>query len=128
MEIPEPMIDGQVENMLQDTARRMQSQGLNLELYLKYTGMTLDQMKEQMRPQAVKRIETRLVLEEVVKQENIEVSDERLDEEIVKMAAAYQMESDKLKEYMSEQDKKQMKEDLAVQEAVDFLVAEAKLV
>ena len=75
MEIPEPMIDGQVENMLQDTARRMQSQGLNLELYLKYTGMTLDQMKEQMRPQAVKRIETRLVLEEVVKQENIEVSD-----------------------------------------------------
>ena len=128
MEIPEPMIDGQVENMLQDTARRMQSQGLNLELYLKYTGMTLDQMKENMRPQAVKRIETRLVLEEVVKQENIEVSDERLDEEIVKMAATYQMESDKLKEYMSEQDKKQMKEDLAVQEAVDFLVAEAKLV
>ena len=128
MEIPEPMIDGQVENMLQDTARRMQSQGLNLELYLKYTGMTLDQMKEQMRPQAVKRIETRLVLEEVVKQENIEVSDERLDEEIAKMAAAYQMEADKLKEYMSEQDKKQMKEDLAVQEAVDFLVAEAKLV
>ena len=128
MEIPEPMIDGQVENMLQDTARRMQSQGLNLELYLKYTGMTLDQMKENMRPHAVKRIETRLVLEEVVKQENIEVSDERLDEEIAKMAAAYQMEADKLKEYMSEQDKKQMKEDLAVQEAVDFLVAEAKLV
>ena len=128
MEIPEPMIDGQVENMLQDTARRMQSQGLNLELYLKYTGMTLDQMKENMRPQAVTRIETRLVLEEVVKQENIEVSDERLDEEIAKMAAAYQMEADKLKEYMSEQDKKQMKEDLAVQEAVDFLVAEAKLV
>ena len=128
MEIPEPMIDGQVENMLQDTARRMQSQGLNLELYLKYTGMTLDPMKENMRPQAVKRIETRLVLEEVVKQENIEVSDERLDEEIAKMAAAYQMEADKLKEYMSEQDKKQMKEDLAVQEAVDFLVAEAKLV
>ncbi len=63
MEIPEPMIDGQVENMLQDTARRMQSQGLNLELYLKYTGMTLDQMKENMSPQAVKRIQTRLVLE-----------------------------------------------------------------
>ena len=128
MEIPEPMIDGQVENMLQDTARRMQSQGLNLELYLKYTGMTLDQMKENMRPQAVKRIETRLVLEEVVKQENIEVSDERLDEEIAKMAAAYQMEADKLKGYMSDRDKDQMKEDIAVQEAVDFLVAEAKLV
>ena len=128
MEIPERMIDGQVENMVQDTARRMQSQGLDLEMYLKYTGMTLDQMKEQMRPQAVKRIETRLVLEQIVKQENIEISDERLDEEIAKMAAAYQMEADKLKEYMSEQDKAQMKEDLAVQEAVDFLVAEAKLV
>ena len=128
MEIPERMIDGQVENMVQDTARRMQSQGLDLEMYLKYTGMTLEQMKEQMRPQAVKRIETRLVLEQIVKQENIEISDERLDEEIAKMAAAYQMEADKLKEYMSEQDKVQMKEDLAVQEAVDFLVAEAKLV
>lgn len=128
MEIPERMIDGQVENMVQDTARRMQSQGLDLEMYLKYTGMTLEQMKEQMRPQAVKRIETRLVLEQIVKQENIEISDERLDEEIAKMAAAYQMEADKLKEYMSEQDKAQMKEDLAVQEAVDFLVAEAKLV
>lgn len=128
MEIPERMIDGQVENMLQDTARKMQSQGLDMELYLKYTGMTLDQMKEQMRPQAVKRIQTRLVLEEVVKQENIQISDERLDEEVAKMAAAYQMEADKLKEYMSEQDKTQMKEDLAVQEAVDFLVAEAKLV
>ena len=121
MEIPEPMIDGQVENMLQDTARRMQSQGLNLELYLKYTGMTLDQMKEQMRPQAVKRIETRLVLEEVVKQENIEVSEERLDEELQKMADSYKMEVDKLKEYMGENEKKQMKEDIAIQEAVTLI-------
>ena len=78
--------------------------------------------------QALKRIQTRLVLEEVVKAEDIQVSDERLDEELAKMAAAYQMEVDKLKEYMSDRDKEQMKEDLAVQEAVDFLVAEAKLV
>ena len=95
---------------------------------MKYTGMTMDSMRDQMRPQALKRIQTRLVLEEVVKAENIQVPDERLDEEIAKMAAAYQMESDKLKEYMSDRDKEQMKEDLAVQEAVDFLVAEAKLV
>ena len=80
-----------------------------------------------MKPQALKRIQTRLVLEEVVKAENIQVSDERLDEEIAKMAEAYQMEADKLKSYMSDRDKDQMKEDIAVQEAVDLLVAEAKL-
>ena len=86
MEIPDRMIDGQVENMIQDTARRMQSQGLDLQQYLKYTGMTLDQMKEQARPQAIKRIQTRLVLEAVAKAENIQISDEQLDEEIGKMA------------------------------------------
>ena len=128
MEIPDRMVEGQIDNMVQDTARRMESQGLNMDLYMKYTGMTMEQMREQMKPQALKRIQTRLVLEEVVKAENLQVSDERLDEEIAKMAAAYQMESDKLKEYMSDRDKEQMKEDLAVQEAVDFLVAEAKLV
>ena len=128
MEFPDRMIDGQVENMIQDTARRMQSQGLDLQQYLKYTGMTLDQMKEQARPQAIKRIQTRLVLEAVAKAENIQISDEKLDEEIGKMAQSYQMEADKLKSYMTEQDKDQMKEDLAVQEAVDLLVAEAKLV
>jgi trigger factor len=114
--------------MVQDTARRMESQGLNMDLYMKYTGMTMEQMREQMKPQALKRIQTRLVLEEVVKAENLQVSDERLDEEIAKMAATYQMEADKLKDYMSDRDKDQMKEDIAVQEAVDFLVAEAKLV
>ena len=128
LEIPDKMVESQIDNMVQDTARRMQGQGLSMDMYMKYTGMTMDSMRDQMRPQALKRIQTRLVLEEVVKAENIQVPDERLDEEIAKMAAAYQMESDKLKEYMSDRDKEQMKEDLAVQEAVDFLVAEAKLV
>ena len=128
MEIPDKMVEGQIDNMVQDTARRMQSQGLSMEMYMKYTGMTMESMREQMQPQALKRIQTRLVLEEVAKAENIQVSDERLDEEIAKMAVSYQMEADKLKEYMSDHDKDQMKEDLAVQEAVDFLVAEAKLV
>ena len=128
MEIPDRMVEGQIDNMVQDTARRMESQGLSMDLYMKYTGMTMEQMREQMKPQALKRIQTRLVLEEVVKAENLQVSDERLDEEIAKMAAAYQMEADKLKDYMSDRDKDQMKEDIAVQEAVDFLVAEAKLV
>lgn len=127
MEIPDRMLDSQIDNMVQDTARRMESQGLSMDLYMKYTGMTMEQMREQMKPQALKRIQTRLVLEEVVKAENIQVSDERLDEEIAKMAEAYQMEADKLKSYMSDRDKDQMKEDIAVQEAVDLLVAEAKL-
>ena len=128
LEIPDKMVESQIDNMVQDTARRMQGQGLSMDMYMKYTGMTMDTMRDQMRPQALKRIQTRLVLEEVVKAEDIQVSDERLDEELAKMAAAYQMEVDKLKEYMSDRDKEQMKEDLAVQEAVDFLVAEAKLV
>ena len=128
MEIPDRMLDGQIDNMVQEMARNMESQGLSMDLYLKYTGMTSEQIREQMRPQAEKRIKTRLTLEAVVKAENIQVSDERLDEEIAKMAESYKMEADKLKEYMTDRDKDQMKEDIAVQEAVDFLVAEAKLV
>ena len=127
MEIPYKMIDAQAENMVQDMARRMQSQGLSLDMYLKYTGMTAEQMKEQARPDAEKRIRTRLVLEAVAQAENIQISDEKVDEEVAKMAEAYKMEVDKLKSYMSESDIKQMKEDLAVQQAVDLLVAEAKL-
>ena len=127
MEIPDKMIDAQAENMVQDMARRMQSQGLSLDMYLKYTGMTVEQIKEQARPDAEKRIRTRLVLEAVAKAENIQISDEKVDEEVAKMAEAYKMEVDKLKSYMSESDIKQMKEDLAVQQAVDLLVAEAKL-
>ena len=127
MEIPDKMIDAQAENMVQDMARRMQSQGLSLDMYLKYTGTTVEQMKEQARPDAEKRIRTRLVLEAVAQAENIQISDEKVDEEVAKMAEAYKMEVEKLKSYMSESDVKQMKEDLAVQQAVDLLVAEAKL-
>ena len=127
MEIPEAMIDSELDNMVSEYARNMQNHGISLEQYMQYTGMTIDKLKEQMRPQAVKRIETRLVLEAVVKAENIQVTDEKVDEEIGKMAAAYKMEPEKLKGYMGEAEIASMKEDLAVQEAVDFLVAEAKL-
>ena len=128
MDIPEPMIDSQVNNMVNDYARRMQSQGLSLDQYMKFTGMTLETLKEQMKPQALKRIQTRLVLEAVVKAENIAVSDEAVEKEIATMAESYKMEADQVKEYLGESGIEQMKEDLAVQEAVDFLVAEAKLV
>ncbi len=97
MEIPEAMINTQINNMINDYARRMQSQGLSLDDYMKYTGMTIEKLGEQMKPQAVKRIETRLVLEAVAKAENIQVSDEAMDAEIEGMAAAYKMERISLK-------------------------------
>ena len=84
--------------------------------------MTAEKMLEELRPQAVKRIQTRLVLEAIVKAENIEITDERIDEELAKMAEAYKMEVEKLKEFMGENEKAQMKMDLAVQEAVTLVV------
>ena len=125
MEIPEAMIDTQVNQMAQDFAQRIQQQGLSMEQYFQFTGMTAEKMMEELRPQAVKRIETRLVLEAIAKAENIEITDEKIDEELAKMAEAYKMEVEKLKEFMGENEKEQMKMDLAVQDAVTFLVDNA---
>ncbi len=122
MEIPEAMIDTQVQQMAQEFAQRMQSQGLTMEQYFQFTGLTADKMMEDMRPQAVKRIETRLVLEAIAKAENIEITEEKVDAEISKMAEMYKMEVEKLKEYMGEAEKEQMKADMAVQEAVTLIV------
>lgn len=125
MDIPEAMIEFRVRQMADDFARRIQQQGLTVEQYFQFTGMTAEKMMEEMRPQAEKSIKTRLVLEAIVKAENIEVSDERVEEELTKMAEAYQMEVEKLKEFMGENEKKQIKEDLAVQEAITLLVNES---
>ena len=125
MEIPEAMIDTQVNQMAQDFAQRIQQQGLSMEQYFQFTGMTAESMMEELRPQAVKRIETRLVLEAIAKAENIEITDERIDEELAKMAEAYKMEVEKLKEFMGENEKEQLKMDLAVQDAVTFLADNA---
>lgn len=125
MVIPDAMIDTQARQMLDDFSQRMAQQGLTIEQYYQFTGSSAEKMMEDLKPQAVKRIQTRLVLEAIAKAENIEISDEKLDEEIAKMAEAYKMEADKLKEYMGEAEKKQMKEDMAVQEAVTFLVENA---
>ena len=125
MVIPEAMILTQQRQMADDFAQRLQMQGLSIDQYFQFTGLTREKFLEQMKPQAEKRIRTRLVLEAIVAAENIEVSDERLDEELAKMAESYKMEVEKLKEFMGENEKKQMKEDLAVQEAVTFLVENA---
>ena len=125
MDIPQPMIDLQVKQMADDFAMRIQQQGLSLEQYFQFTGMTAEKMMEELQPQAEKRIKTRLVLEAVAKAEDIQVTEERLDEELAKMAEQYQMEVEKLKELIGDQEKEQMKEDIAVQDAVTFLADSA---
>jgi len=125
MDIPEPMVDVETRQMFNDQARRMQQQGLNMEQYFQFTGMTEEKMLEELRPMAENRIKTRLVLEEIAKTENIEVSDERLEEELQKVAEAYQMEIDKIKEFIGEEEKARMREDIAVQEAITLLVEHA---
>lgn len=121
MEIPEAMINEQVRRMADDFSRRIQAQGITFEQYMQFTGMTVDQMLDQMKPEALKRIQNSLVLEAIAKAENIEISDERVDEEIAKMAEQYKMEVDKLKEIMGEQEREQMKNDLAIQAAVEMI-------
>ena len=125
MDLPEAMVDTQARQMLDEFAQRMQQQGLTLDQYMQFTGMTADKMMDELRPQAEKRIKTRLVLEAIAKAENIEITDEKLDEEIAKMAEAYQMEADKLKSFMGDKEKEQMKQDMAVQEAITFVVDNA---
>lgn len=121
MDIPEAMISFQSRQMVDDFARRIMQQGMTMEQYFQFTDLSEEKMMEEFKPEAEKRIRTRLTLEAIVAAENIEVSEERLDEELQKMADSYKMEVDKLKEYMGENEKKQMKEDIAIQEAVTLI-------
>ena len=122
MDIPEAMVKEQVRRMINDFAARIQQQGITMEQYMQFTGMTPDKMQEQMKPEAEKRITNSLVLEAIVKAENIEISDEAVEAELVKMAEAYKMELDKIKEFMGDAEKEQIKNDLAIQAAVELIV------
>lgn len=126
MDIPDAMVDMQVRQMAEDFSRRLQSQGLSVEQYFQFTGLTAEKMIEDMKPQALKRIQSRLVLEAIAEAEKIEVTDEEIEKELTDMASMYQMEVDKLKELMGENETKSMKMDVAVQKAVDFVVAQSK--
>ena len=128
MEIPEAMIENQIDHMVNDYARRMQSQGIPLEQYLSITGMTMEDLRKQMHAQAESTIKTRLTLEAVVKAEKIETSDEQVEEEIGKMAENYKMDKEQIRTLLDERQISTMKQDLACQKAVDLLVAEAELV
>ncbi|MCI8770660.1 MAG: trigger factor [Lachnospiraceae bacterium] len=125
MEIPDQMVAAQTRQMTQEFAGRLQSQGLSLEQYMQLTGLTAQKMMEELQPQALKRIQSRLVLEAVVEAEHIEATDEDLEKEIENMASMYQMEADKLKELMGDEEKEQIRMDIAVQKAVDLVVSAA---
>ena len=126
MDIPEAMIDTQCETMIEEFAQRIAQSGLSMDQYLQFSGLTVDGLKEQVRPEALSRIQASLVLEQIAKDENIEVSDDDVNAEIEKMAASYGMEADKLKEYMGDAEKESMKKDLAINKAVELVMSNVK--
>ena len=125
MDIPQAMIDGQVEDMYRNMANNLQMQGISIDTYLQYMGQNKADFAKTLEPQALKRIQTRLVLEAVAEKEAIEIGDDKIEEELKKMAEAYNMEVEKLRDVMSDAEKEEMKKDLAVQEAVSVLTANA---
>ena len=126
MDIPEAMIDTQCETMIEEFAQRIAQSGLSMDQYLQFSGLTVDGLKEQVRPEALSRIQASLVLEQIAKDENIEVYDDDVNAEIEKMAASYGMEADKLKEYMGDAEKESMKKDLAINKAVELVMSNVK--
>lgn len=128
VEIPAPMLEAQLDNMLYDYQTRLAQQGIPMDQYLKITGQTVEQIKDQMKESAEKNLKTSLVIEAIMEKENITVADERVDEEFKKIAEQYKMEYDELKKTVSEEQKESMKREIAFQETIDMLVAEANLV
>ncbi len=126
MELPEAMIETQCENMVNEFAQRIAQSGLSMEQYMQFSGLTIEKLKEQVRPEAETRIKSSLVLEQIAKEENIEVTEEDIDAEVAKMAAAYGMEADKLKEYMGDAEKESMKRDISVTKAVTLIMDNVK--
>ena len=128
VEIPAPMLEAQLDNMLYDYQTRLAQQGIPMDQYLQITGQTVEQIKDQMKESAEKNLKTSLVIEAIMEKENITVADERVDEEFKKIAEQYKMEYDDLKKTVSEEQKESMKREIAFQETIDMLVAEANLV
>lgn len=126
MEIPDAMLETQQRQMVEEFAQRIQSQGLSMEQYMQFTGMTSDRLLEQVKPQALQRIQSRLVLEAVVAAEKIEASEEEFEEEVKTMAEVYQMETDKVKELLAGNGRKQVMEDICIKKAVEFVAENAK--
>lgn len=126
MDIPDAMLETQQRQMVQDYAQRLQSQGVSMEQYMQFTGMTTASLMEQAKPSALRRIQSRLVLEAVVAAENIEASEEEFEEEVKTMAESYQMEADKVKELLGDNGRKQVLEDICIRKAVQLVVDNAR--
>ena len=127
MEIPEAMLETQIDRMVDEFRQRISYQGLTFEQYLQYSGQSMEALRESLRPDAEKRIQGSLVLEAIAAAEGIEVTDEDLQKELERMAAMYQMEPDQLSTYMQEEEKENIRENLAVQKAVDFILEHAEI-
>ncbi len=125
MEIPDPMIDMQCENMIQEFESRISQQGLTLEQYMQFSGSSIEKMKDQVRPEAVQRIQSSLVLEQIAKEENVEVTEEEISAQIEKLAAAYGMPGEKMKEFLSDEDKESIERNISVEKAVAIIMEHA---
>ena len=126
MDMPEPMVENMQNQMIDEFAQRISYQGLSIEQYFQFTGLEREKFMEQIKPEAIRRIQSRLVLEAIVKAENIEVSDEEFDKEIEKMASMYQMKAEELKDMIGDAERKAIEQDIAVQKAVELAVEASK--
>jgi hypothetical protein len=126
VDIPDLMLEPHIDQLVNDYARRMESQGIPLDQFLEYTGTTMEQIREQMKPQAYERVRTRLVLEAIVKAEDIKAEESEVEAELKKMAENYKMEVDKVKEYFKDEALERLKEDITIQKVLDLLVSNAK--
>lgn len=125
MDIPEPMIDMQCENMIQEFEGRISQQGLTLEQYMQFSGSNVDRMKEQVRPEAIQRIQSSLVLEKIAEVENITVTEEEINAQVEKMASVYGMAGEKMKEFLSDEDKENIERNLSIEKAVEIIMEHA---
>jgi len=125
MDIPDPMIDMQCENMIQEFESRISQQGLSLEQYMQFSGSNIDKIKDQVRPEAVQRIQSSLVLEKIAEKENVEVTEDEINAQIDKMASVYGMPGEKMKEFLSEEDTENIKRNLSIEKAVEIIMEHA---
>ena len=127
MDIPEPMLQLQCQQMVDGMAQQMAQQGLSMDQYFQFTGTSMDQLMEQVKPEATNRIKASLVLEAIAAKEKFEISEEDVEAEISKMAEMYHMEVEKIKEIMGENEKDSIKRDLSIQAAVNLITENMKV-
>lgn len=127
MDIPDPMLQLQCQQMVEGMSQQMAQQGLTMDQYFQFTGTSMEQLMEQVKPEATNRIKASLVLEAIAAKEKFEITEEKIEAELLKMAEMYHMEVEKIKEIMGENEKESMKKDLSIQEAVNLINENLKI-